>query len=88
MTAMTKRQRIREQVLMRDNYRCRYCRWKADTEAERASLTLDHVIPKSKGGAFDKHNLVAACRKCNTKKGNRYTPPKIKPATEEQEWFT
>jgi 5-methylcytosine-specific restriction endonuclease McrA len=34
-------------------------------------LTIDHIIPKSRGGSESWENLVAACTKCNNKKGNR-----------------
>jgi len=52
-------------VLSRDNNRCQYC---AKTFPER-ELTLDHIIPKSRGGGNTWTNLVAACKKCNQKKG-------------------
>lgn len=48
---------------MRDGNRCRYCRRPADT--------LDHVLPKSRGGRGSFSNLVAACRDCNATKGAR-----------------
>ena len=54
----------RRAVLARDDHRCAYCRLAADT--------VDHVIPRSRpGGVYSWRNLVAACRKCNTHKGNR-----------------
>ena len=54
----------RQNIYKRDNYRCVYCNSHAD-------LTLDHVIPRSQGGHDSWHNLVTACQKCNTYKGNR-----------------
>jgi len=57
----------RENVYIRDNYTCQYC-------AQRFSprdLTLDHVVPASKNGRKDWTNVVAACRDCNHRKGNR-----------------
>jgi 5-methylcytosine-specific restriction endonuclease McrA len=36
-----------------------------------AELTLDHVLPRSRGGASTWENLVAACRRCNNRKGDR-----------------
>ena len=54
----------RRAILARDSHRCVYCRRSADT--------VDHVIPRSRpGGAASWLNLVAACRTCNTRKGNR-----------------
>ena len=51
----------------RDRNLCLYCgRVFAD-----ASLTRDHVVPKSRGGSDDWDNVVAACRRCNHHKGNR-----------------
>jgi 5-methylcytosine-specific restriction endonuclease McrA len=55
----------RKNIIRRDNYRCQYCGKKTST------LTIDHVIPKSRGGTDTWDNLVAACVKCNNKKGNR-----------------
>ena len=54
----------RRNVLRRDGHRCVYC-----GAAER--LTLDHVLPKSRGGPDSWENLVAACTPCNNRKGNR-----------------
>ena len=50
-------------VLVRDRWECAYC-------GERAN-TVDHVHPRSKGGKHEWTNVVAACRTCNQKKGNR-----------------
>lgn len=54
----------RRNVLKRDMNKCQYC-GKSD------DLTIDHVIPRSRGGADSWENLVAACNKCNHRKGNR-----------------
>ena len=54
----------RKNILRRDNFQCQYC-------GHRESLTVDHVVPKSRGGADAWKNLVAACTSCNNKKGNR-----------------
>lgn len=58
-------QKIRFQVLDRDNFTCQYCGEKApDVELE-----VDHINPVSKGGTDDLQNLVAACKSCNRGKG-------------------
>ena len=54
-------------VFRRDLYACQYCN-KAGTSN---TLTIDHVIPKSKGGLHDWLNTVACCEKCNFYKDNR-----------------
>lgn len=54
----------RRNVLRRDGHRCQYC-----GAAER--LTIDHVLPKSRGGPDVWENLVAACVPCNNRKGNK-----------------
>ena len=53
----------RRAVFARDQHRCQYC----DAPAEN----LDHVVPRSLGGAHTWDNVVACCRRCNVRKGNR-----------------
>lgn len=55
----------RRNVLKRDGYKCTYC-GRGDLP-----LTVDHIIPRAKGGLDTWENLVCACTKCNNKKGNR-----------------
>ena len=57
----------RRNVIWRDNNQCQYCskHFMAD------KLTIDHVIPRSRGGKNDWLNLVTACKKCNQKKGDK-----------------
>lgn len=50
-------------VLRRDGRRCQYCGKRADT--------IDHVVPRSRGGTHTWDNCVAACRVCNSKKADR-----------------
>ena len=50
-------------ILMRDDSTCQYC--------SAVATTVDHVVPRSKGGGQDWGNLVACCSPCNAKKGNR-----------------
>jgi 5-methylcytosine-specific restriction endonuclease McrA len=53
----------RREVFMRDQYTCQYCGLKT------RDLTLDHVIPRHRGGAHTWENLVSACRSCNHRNG-------------------
>ena len=57
----------RKNIYWRDNYTCQYCAKKCTYK----NLTLDHVVPKSRGGGKGWLNLVAACTCCNQKKGNK-----------------
>lgn len=53
----------RRAVFARDGHRCQYCGGQAEN--------IDHVVPRSRGGLHDWENVVAACRKCNTRKEDR-----------------
>ena len=55
----------KKNILRRDNYTCQYC-----GEMEK-NLTVDHIMPKSRGGKTVWNNVVVACKPCNLKKGNR-----------------
>ena len=55
----------RKNILKRDNHICQYCNNKS------GFMTIDHIVPKDKGGRDLWENLVAACVSCNTKKGNK-----------------
>jgi 5-methylcytosine-specific restriction endonuclease McrA len=55
----------RNMIYKRDGYSCQYC-------GSTRNLTIDHVIPRSKGGQDTWENLVACCDKCNVSKGNKY----------------
>lgn len=57
----------RRALLLRDNYTCQYC----GSQPGRENLTIDHVIPRSRGGRTEWENVVVACGACNRKKGNR-----------------
>jgi len=68
----------RKNIFKRDNHKCGYC-GRGDLP-----LTIDHIIPKARGGSDVWDNLVTACTKCNNLKGNRTPeeadmPLKIKP---------
>ena len=58
-------QPTRANILLRDDETCQYC------GKHTRDLTLDHVIPRSRGGKGTWENLVASCKICNGKKGNR-----------------
>ena len=60
----THRRKItRRAVFARDNWTCQYC-------GSRSNLTVDHVIPRSKGGGSSWDNIVASCAPCNRRKGD------------------
>ena len=54
----------RKNIFKRDQYCCQYC------SKNKNLLTIDHVIPKNRGGQDSWENLVTACSRCNTRKGN------------------
>lgn len=53
----------RQNIFRRDGNTCQYC-------GSRQDLTIDHVVPRSRGGVDSWENCVTACRKCNNKKGD------------------
>ena len=55
----------KREIFRRDNYTCQYC------GRQTQHLTIDHVIPRNKGGGHEWDNLVAACPPCNRRKGGR-----------------
>lgn len=57
----------RRSILARDQYVCQYCHAKLPA----TGLTIDHVIPRSRGGRNTWENLVACCAPCNRRKANR-----------------
>jgi len=57
-------------VLVRDGFKCAYC------SAKKDKLTIDHIVPRSRGGSTDFENCVAACKPCNNKKGDK-TPSEV-----------
>ncbi len=60
----THRRKItRRAVFARDDWTCQYC-------GSRSNLTVDHVVPRSKGGTSSWENIVASCAPCNRRKGN------------------
>ncbi|VVA26514.1 PREDICTED: HNH endonuclease [Prunus dulcis] len=66
---IVKRRRIknnlsRKNILCRDSFTCQYC-------SSRENLTIDHVLPIVRGGEWKWENLVTACARCNSKKGQK-----------------
>ena len=55
----------RRAIFARDSWTCQYC------GSARGSLTIDHVIPRSKGGTSGWDNIVTCCAPCNRRKGDR-----------------
>lgn len=53
------------EVFNRDHYTCQYC------NKQTKELTLDHVIPRQRGGEHTWENVVSACKSCNRRKGGR-----------------
>jgi 5-methylcytosine-specific restriction endonuclease McrA len=66
----------KQNVFLRDSYKCSYC----EIEVNRRTATLDHVLPTSHGGKTTFENCVTACGDCNARKGNnKKIVPKFKP---------
>lgn len=57
----------RQNIYLRDGYRCQYCNWTGSV----LNLTMDHLIPLARGGKTTWENIVTACKHCNLKKGSR-----------------
>jgi len=57
----------RTRILARDHYRCQYCGKRGGV----FDLTVDHILPASRGGSTSADNLAAACFACNQRKGDR-----------------
>lgn len=55
----------KREILRRDDYTCQYC------GVKKPRLTIDHVVPRHRGGKHSWPNLVTACEACNLKKGGR-----------------
>jgi 5-methylcytosine-specific restriction endonuclease McrA len=59
-------------ILERDRYRCQYCGLDGMANFENSMvMSVDFVVPRTRGGKKTASNLVAACRPCNTLKGRR-----------------
>lgn len=73
----------RKRIYSRDKNQCGYC-------GTKKNLTIDHIIPRSRGGGNTWENLVTCCSNCNTKKGDR-TPEeanmKLRVAPQKPDFF-
>ena len=75
----------RKNVYKRDRYRCRYCN--KSLRKDEKDITIDHIIPRSRGGKDTWENTVTSCRACNLKKrdftleeaGMKLLPGVVKP---------
>lgn len=56
-------------IYLRDGMACCYCG--ANIEEHGITLSLDHVLPYSQGGTNNSYNLITACQKCNSSRGDR-----------------
>jgi hypothetical protein len=61
---------LRKRVAQRANFRCGYCL--TEQRISGCKLTVDHILPESKGGKSDESNLWLACVDCNQIKGSRF----------------
>lgn len=57
----------RKNIYLRDSHTCQYC----GKVPKKEELTIDHVLPRSRGGKTTWENVVLACIKCNMRKGNK-----------------
>lgn len=55
----------RKNIYLRDNHTCRYC------GKTGGSLTIDHIVPRSRGGGDRWENMAVCCSRCNNRKGNK-----------------
>lgn len=62
--------KTRAAVIERDGRSCFYCQDVLELDA----ITMDHIIPKTRGGSGEAHNLRVCCQPCNSAKGNRTAP--------------
>jgi 5-methylcytosine-specific restriction endonuclease McrA len=66
----------KEAIWQRDGYKCHYCKldmsyMKNVKRTSRCIITVEHLIPKAKGGSNERSNLVTCCEPCNKREGSR-----------------
>ena len=62
-------------ITLRDRYQCQYCLERVNMK----TVTMDHVVPQSRGGKTTWDNIVASCAPCNSRKGSKLWIPKSTP---------
>lgn len=63
--------KLKLQISAEQNHRCCYCWFRTnETRIQKHTATIEHIIPKSKGGDAQYSNLVMACYNCNNRRGN------------------
>ena len=62
---LQKKKLTRREVFIRDHFQCQYC------GSFQKDLTLDHIVPRCKGGGLSWSNIISACKKCNHRKAGK-----------------
>lgn len=73
---MNPQQRKSKKLQLSNTYGC-YCWW-CDQKLSLNQLTIDHLVPRSRGGSNSLENLRLTCFPCNNKRGNSLYPPSSK----------
>jgi len=76
LTPKSAKKRFRDEIYKAWDYKCGYC--------GEPATSLDHIVPRFKSGSSNRHNLLPACRRCNSNKAS--TPVQV--WFEGQEYFT
>jgi len=66
LSPRTARRKFRQSIFESWEWKCAYC----DKELDTKSATIDHIVPKFKGGHNIKSNMICSCSKCNRSKGS------------------
>lgn len=67
MTCTRRKKLIRQDVAIRDGLFCCFCR----KELSFRTLTMEHIVPESKQGSFNRTNLTISCKRCNNHRGDK-----------------
>jgi hypothetical protein len=76
LTPKIARKRFRESIFEDWNWSCAYC----DKQLSDRDATIDHIVPKHKGGHSTRNNLACACTNCNRAKGSQHVFDYMGPA--------
>ena len=71
ITNFQKKLSFQDQCIFRDMFTCQYCK----NVFEKKDLTIDHIIPKSKGGETNWLNVTTCCKSCNLSKADKIIDP-------------